>query len=97
MNENHEYVSDNKIIPMLFVLATALIQSVATAIIKYAMLLFKVNPSEKWLPILLIIAAIAMYVLNVFPYFAAISRLKLSVFQPVMTSSMFILTILISH
>ena len=80
-------------IGMIFV--TTLFQASASAFIKYGMLLMKNNPADK-IYILLFILAMSCYGIGFPLYTWCLSRLNLSIAQPVISGSMFMYTLLIS-
>jgi multidrug transporter EmrE-like cation transporter len=80
-------------IAMIFV--TTLFQASASALIKYGMALMKNNPSNK-IFILVFVVAMTCYGIAFPIYTWCLSRLNLSIAQPVVSGSMFLYTILIS-
>jgi multidrug transporter EmrE-like cation transporter len=84
-----------KVLPIALIFVTTLIQASATAMIKYGMALMKANPADRT-TILVFAVAMLLYCASFPIYTFCLSKLKLSVAQPVVSGSMFLYTILIS-
>lgn len=72
-----------------------LLSSSGSGMTKYAVTLLKSNAGNSWF-ILALVAGILLYLASLPIYIRCLSRLKLSVAQPVFSGSMFMYTILIS-
>jgi multidrug transporter EmrE-like cation transporter len=82
-------------IPIAMIFVTTLFQASASALIKYGMTLMKTDPANK-IFILVFLAAMLCYGIAFPIYTWCLSRLNLSIAQPVVSGSMFLYTILIS-
>lgn len=87
--------TDSKALPICLIFIMTLFQACASAMIKYGMLLYKAGTGGKEY---IIIFCVAMFIYcAAFPlYTYCLSKLKLSVAQPVISGSVFLYTMLIS-
>jgi multidrug transporter EmrE-like cation transporter len=91
----NKVVLAKKGIPIVMIIVTTLFQASASALIKYGMNLMKTDPANK-IFILVFVAAMTCYGIAFPIYTWCLSKLNLSIAQPVVSGSMFLFTILIS-